>query len=199
MPEARPSQSSNEANPVGERTDGELVRAALVDRAAFATLYEQYLDRVYGYHLRSLGHREDAEDLTSVTFASALEKLGTFRGPSFPAWLFAIARNARTSHVRRPSAARLHEETEALADPGPNPLAVVLDSEAVAVMRRLIGALAADERELLSLRVAGHLSNAGIGHVVGKSEGAVTMQLHRVIRGLHARYRATMDEPERSA
>ncbi|MPZ15163.1 MAG: sigma-70 family RNA polymerase sigma factor [Chloroflexi bacterium] len=198
MPGATSSRPSNEADLTGERSDAELVRVALADRDAFAALYERYLDRVYDYVRGSVGNREDAEDVTSRTFALAIEKLGAFRGPSFAAWLFAIARNARMSHLRRPATIPLPEGRDALADPSPDPLTQILESEAATIVMRLVDELPADEQELLTLRVAGHLTNAEIGLVVGKREGAVRVQIHRIIRALQARYRAAMDELERS-
>ena len=171
-----------------------LVEAALTDRTAFATLYERYADRVFGYFLRRAGHREDAEDLTSLTFARALGKLRAFRGRSFGAWLFGIARNAAIDHSRRRSTIPLAHTAEALPDPQPEPLAHILAGEDVALVQRLIARLSEEERELLALRVAGRLSNAEIAQVVGKSEDAVKMRLYRTIKLLRERYLAATGE-----
>ena len=71
------------------------VAAARAERAAFATLYRRYLDRVYGYCFYQLGDHHDAEDATERTFMAALRGLDRFedRGSTFRAWLFRIARN----------------------------------------------------------------------------------------------------------
>ena len=42
------------------------------DRAAFGTLYERYIDRIYRYVYFKVGNRAQAEDLTSQTFLKDL-------------------------------------------------------------------------------------------------------------------------------
>lgn len=85
----------------GSSAEAAIVAQAIHDRAAFAPLYARYLDRVYRYCYRRLGTREAAEDATSQTFERAIDRLESFRGGSFPAWLFTIARNVVTAMGRR--------------------------------------------------------------------------------------------------
>jgi DNA-directed RNA polymerase specialized sigma24 family protein len=47
---------------------------------------------------------------------------------------------------------------------------------------------------LLALRVAGELSAKDIGAVLGKSEGAVRVALHRVVQHLRAAYQQSEGE-----
>jgi RNA polymerase sigma-70 factor (ECF subfamily) len=79
-----------------------LAIAAKTDRAAFGVLYDRYVHRVYGFCARRLRTPEEAEDATSRVFTRALAAMPGYRddGPSFGAWLFAIARNVVVDELR---------------------------------------------------------------------------------------------------
>jgi RNA polymerase sigma-70 factor, ECF subfamily len=64
-------------------------------QAQFASLYEDYVTRVYGFVFSHVGNREDAEDVTSQVFIKAYRNLGQFAGRGrLENWLFQIARMA---------------------------------------------------------------------------------------------------------
>ncbi len=64
-------------------------------QAQFASVYEAYVSRVYGFVFSHVGNRDDAEDITSQVFIKAYKSLDGFagRGP-LENWLFQIARMA---------------------------------------------------------------------------------------------------------
>ncbi len=65
-----------------------------LETAAAERLYERHSSRVFGYCLRMLGSREDAEDASQTTFMHAFRALQRGVVPAFEtAWLLTIARN----------------------------------------------------------------------------------------------------------
>lgn len=175
-----------------ERADEEarILARAHADVAAFAPLYERYFPRVYTYCLRRVGTGEEAEDVTSLAFTRALAGLDGYRGGSVAAWLFRITRNVVANHLRdrRPQLSLDAAPPHTMAEGSEDALEGVLRAEERARVARLLAALPDEQRELLALRVAGGLSSREIGAVLGKSEGAVRVALHRVVRGLRAAY-----------
>jgi RNA polymerase sigma-70 factor, ECF subfamily len=171
--------------------DLEAVRAAQADRAAFATLYRRYLDRVYGYAFYQLGDHHDAEDVTERTFLAALAALGGFRdtGSTFRAWLFRIAHNtianAHRTRSRRPTVA-LPEDWDRPA-PDADPARLVGRGEELREVLALIDELPEERRQVILLRFADELTSREIGIVLDRSEGAVRVLLHRALRELAAR------------
>lgn len=161
------------------------VAAAQANVAAFAPLYRAYVGAVYRYLARQVASREDAEDLTAAVFTKALASLGRYqdRG-TFAAWLFGIARHALADYHRhrrpRMDAAEIAEE--ALADDEPD--AAVLGAERRRQLDRLVRQLPADQREALALRFFAGLTSAEAGVVLGRSEGAVRMLVHRAVAAL---------------
>jgi RNA polymerase sigma-70 factor (ECF subfamily) len=183
----RPSASEEEME-----EEAQIVARALAEPEEFAPLYERYFPRIYAYCLRRTGRPEEAEDLTSLIFTSALSGLQNYRGGSFAAWLFKIAHNALVNHLRRRKPQTVLEASGlTLADNSPDMLAGVVEKEDRDRVARLIAALPDEQRELLALRIAAGLSAREIGAVVNKSEGAVRVALHRIVQQLRLDYRQT--------
>lgn len=181
--------------------DRDLVEAARRDPARFDALYRKYVAQVYSFALYELGNHHDAEDVTARTFLSALSGLPGFQergmaGPpgagtpaadpsTFRVWLFRIARNAvanqRRSARRRPAATL--EAATGLTDG--------LDLEGAAATRdrardawAAIARLPDDRREAVVLRFVDEMTTAEIADILGRSEGAVRVLIHRALRAL---------------
>jgi RNA polymerase sigma-70 factor (ECF subfamily) len=190
-----------------------LVEAARQNRAAFAPLYRRYVAPVYRYFYQQVTTREDAEDLTASTFSKALAGLDRYEGRgSFAAWLFGIARHTLIDHQRArytagvaPAAhatesvrgvgsegdhAGVRDPASSLADPAPGPETQVLLSEQAAYLRGLVATLPDEQREAVVLRIFGGLRTRDVAKVLGKSDAAVKMLVHRAVATLRARYGA---------
>jgi RNA polymerase sigma-70 factor (ECF subfamily) len=175
--------------------DRPLVEAARRDPARFDALYRRYLAQVYSYAYYELGDHHAAEDATERVFLGALANLHRFEERAKPAdgdgastfrvWLFQIARNI-VSNERRTARRRPTEpidETTVVADPLNVEESVVRREEAGAAMRA-VGRLAGDRRRALILRFVDEMSTAEIAGVLGKSEGAVRVLIHRALRNV---------------
>ena len=179
--------------------DRPLVEAARRDPAQFDALYRKYLAQVYAYALYELADHHAAEDATERVFMRALAALPRFRelatpadGPdasTFRVWLFRIARNVvaneRRSRRRRP-AASLETALGAglvVADPVDIEQGVETRDEAAAALRAL-DRLPDDRRRALLLRFVDEMSTAEIAGVLGRSEGAVRVLIHRGLRAV---------------
>ena len=173
--------------------DRALVEDARRDPARFDALYRRYLAQVYSYAFYELGDHHEAEDATERTFLAALTNLDRFEERARPAdgegastfrvWLFRIARNVvanqRRTRRRHPQAPI---ETAALvADPLDIEGRAVVHEEATSAWRA-VGRLPADRRRALVLRFVDEMSTAEIAGVLGRSEGAVRVLIHRALR-----------------
>jgi RNA polymerase sigma-70 factor (ECF subfamily) len=144
----------------------DLIRRAAADGDAFGELYTRYVRRIYSYIYYRTGDHNEAEDLTARVFQRALHHMGSYRdqGVPFSAWLYRIAHNLVANWHR---------------DRSRRPI-VPLDERLVAS-----GASAQPERqELLILKFVDHLSNAEIGEIMGRSEGAIKSLYHRTLSSL---------------
>lgn len=179
------SRVNSETSHEDEALDADLVQSARHDSSAFVPLYRRYVGRIYRYLYSRTGNSDDAEDLTSQVFTEALTGLATYREQGyFAAWLFTIARRRLIDHYRQhPSEQPLSQAAnQAAADL--SPLAQAVHNEALAHLAELIAYLDEDKQELLRLRFAADLTYAEIGRLVGRSEDATKMAIHRLLRQL---------------
>jgi RNA polymerase sigma-70 factor, ECF subfamily len=155
------------------------------DAEAFTALYERTFPRVFAYVASLLRDRSAAEDVTAQAFERAYRKRGSYRARrgSIEAWLFGIARNAALDELRRRGrrAALTSDPADSAAPAAEDHAELALRREAV---RAAMSALDGRERDLLSLKFAGGLSNAEIARVLGLSETNAGTRLHRALTKL---------------
>ena len=166
--------------------DALLVKRAKRDPAAFGTLYERYVDRIYSYIFFRTGNTQEAEDLTAKTFYQALANVRRYneRGLPFAAWLFRIAHNLLANwyrdHQRKPQIA-LDEMWPLLGKSRSSPDAVAEKNSEEDALRAVIQHLPADRQLLLVLKFGEGKSNVEIGNVLGRTEGAIKSLFHRTL------------------
>src|SRR5690606_14081998 len=162
-----------------------LIRRAKDDQEAFGRLYERYSQRIYQYIYYRTGSEADAEDLSAKTFMRAWQHMANYddRGVPFSAWLYRIAHNLVANWHRD----RSRRKTISLDDLSrwqvneDGPEATALFAEDRAALLHAVRRLPADRQELLSLKFVEHLSNAEIGDIMGRSEGAIKSLYHRTL------------------
>ncbi|MDX1686887.1 MAG: sigma-70 family RNA polymerase sigma factor [Candidatus Promineifilaceae bacterium] len=165
-----------------------LVERAKTDKEAFGQLYERYVDKIYNYIYYRTGNEADAEDLTARVFYRALQHIESYedRGYPFSAWLYRIAHNLVANWHRD----RSRHQVIALEDlsywktnrDGPEAMTELMDDKEalLAAIRRL----PADRQELLILKFVEKLTNAEIGAIMGRSEGAIKSLYYRTLVAL---------------
>jgi RNA polymerase sigma-70 factor (ECF subfamily) len=165
-----------------------LIARAKDDQEAFGQLYERYSQRIYQYIYYRTSSEADAEDLTARTFMRAWQHMATYddRGVPFSAWLYRIAHNLVANWHRDRSRRKIIslEDLSRWQVNEDGPEAVALFAEDRAALLRAIRRLPSDRQELLALKFVEHLSNAEIGAVMGRSEGAVKSLYHRTLMTL---------------
>ncbi len=158
------------------------------NKEAFGLLYENYVDRIYNYVYYRTGNVHDAEDLTARVFQRAMKHITKYqdRGVPFSAWLYRIAHNLVVNWHRDRSRKKEIAITEAMAIPSKHkhPEAALQQNEAQDALLRLIRRLPPDRQQLLILKFVEHYSNAEIGEIMGRSEGAVKSLYHRTLLSL---------------
>jgi RNA polymerase sigma-70 factor (ECF subfamily) len=180
---------SSTDNPAG------LVAEARRDPAAFAALYDRFVQPVYRYLYRRTGSAADAEDLTAQTFLAALEALPRYREQGFfAAWLFAIARSKAADYFRgaKPHAPLELAESRVALEAG-DPLNRMVQREDLRRLSDLLASLTDDEHELIRLRYVAELTFGEIAAVLGKREDAVKKAIYRLLARLQRQMEATDD------
>jgi RNA polymerase sigma-70 factor (ECF subfamily) len=164
-----------------------LARASAGDRDAFGMLYERYVDRIFNYVYYRTGNVNDAEDLTARVFQRAMNHIVNYtdRGVPFSAWLYRIAHNLVANwHRDRSRRQEIPISDAPLVARGDAPEVSMVHTEQQEALLRLIRSLPAERQTLLILKFVEHYSNAEIGEIMGRSEGAVKSLYHRTLLAL---------------
>ncbi|MGH2559652.1 MAG: RNA polymerase sigma factor [Thermomicrobiales bacterium] len=172
---------------VDPEDDAGLAARAASDRDAFARLYDRYVEAVYRYCYRRLGHREAAEDATSLVFTRALAAMPRYDAQvgSFRSWLFVIAHNVVTDRYRAARPVQPLDLAAEVFDPDPSPedLAVMADQ------RRSVSAalaeLSEEQRRVVELRLTG-LTGPEIAVALGRTHATVRTTQRRALIRLRA-------------
>ncbi len=162
-----------------------MVEQARSDPAAFGQLYERYVKQIYNYVYYRTGDHHEAEELTAQTFHRAYTHLSGYRdrGIPFSAWLYRIAHNLVANWHRDQARRRVVSLDEVAPTTGRHdgPDAVVEGNQEREHLLALVRELAPERQQLLIQKFAQHLSNAEIGDIMGRSEGAIKSLYHRTL------------------
>lgn len=174
-----------------------LTERAREDKEAFLALYRNYYPKLYGYLLVRTRNREASEDLTQEAFVKALKALkgGQYRGNSFGAWLFTIARNEMVSSWRKEHRVLTLEPEEleahvpAVSSPQDGVIRAEDDTLFAAKHASLTSALkklSVEEQELISMKYIAGLAYEQIGRVLKKKPKTLAVQVFRILKKLRA-------------
>ncbi len=167
----------------------EIIRRAVSgDAEAFGVLYERYVVKIYNYVYHRTGNAHDAEDLTERVFMRAMRHIRRYddRGAPFSAWLYRIAHNL-VANWHRDSQRRREiplDDIYVLPVRSDRPESRILANEETEALLRIIRGLPAERQQLLILKFVEHLSNAEIGEIMGRTEGAIKSLYHRTLLSL---------------
>ncbi len=158
------------------------------DTDAFGELYRRYVRKIYNYVYYRTNNHHDAEDLTARVFYRALGNIDTYtdRGIPFSAWLYRIAHNL-VANWHRDRGRRQIISLEEYVGPGLREEAPDYRFESDEERQELVEAirqLPEERQQLLILKYIEHLSNAEIGQIMERTEGAVKSLYHRTLLSL---------------
>jgi RNA polymerase sigma-70 factor (ECF subfamily) len=146
------------------------------------------VERIFNYVYYRTGNIHDAEDLTARVFYRAFRHIQNYidRGVPFSAWLYRIAHNLVANWHRDRSRRQEIPLSDApvLRYKGDAPEVSLMASQEREALLRLIRRLPAERQHLLILKFVENLSNAEIGAIMGRSEGAVKSLYHRTLMAL---------------
>jgi len=159
-------------------------RAAAEDE--FRQWIEPLLKQSAAYAFALLGNRADAEDAVQEAALKAYRKFADFdRSRCFRGWWFAILRNCCRDLRRRRRPVQCGNCLDSqLAAP-----VAAESAEQQEELRRALGLLSQDHREILELRYFGQCSYRDLAATLGIPEGTVMSRLHAARKALAATYR----------
>jgi len=167
-------------------TDEELFRRARQgDLAAFDQLYLRHERRLFGFILRLLGDRADAEEIFHDVFLSAFKARDVqLEEARFAAWIYRIARNACANKVRS-----RRRGANALFKLGEEEPPVASAEDLLREEQRTLAVASAVEKLPQTLASVFHLRTSGLSYediaaALGIPIGTVKSRMHALVQHL---------------
>ncbi len=173
------------------------------ESAAMEIFFEHFYDRVYGYVASLLRDRTLAEDIAHEAFLrlhKSLEKIDPERDPA--PWVFTVVSNIVRDHWRS-KAHRVSKdsaelgEVEEIASAGEDQLEGLARVESAKAVRRALGELDSDDREIILLRTYQEMDTPQLSEILGIKPDAVRQRHSRAVKRLGEVYKRIMDEEPR--
>lgn len=166
------------------------------DPEVFGELYDIYVDQIYRFIYFKVGRKEEAEDLTGDVFLKTwqyINEMGSEVIDNLRAFLYQTARNTVIDFYRS------RDQKEFVALPQENdeekPRMEIIDEKQDLVekielasdleeVKKALQKIREEYREIIVLRFVEEMSVKETAEILGKSEGAVRVLLHRAIAAL---------------
>jgi len=152
---------------------------------AFSKLYDKYIQKIYNFIYYKTYHQQTAEDLTSVTFTKALEKIASFdyKKANFSTWLYSIARYTIIDFYRQEKPNLSLDDVWDLSDKEN----IEIDTQNkinLKEIKKYLKNLDVEKREIVFLRVWEGLNYKEIAEIIGKEENNCKMIFSRTMHKL---------------
>ena len=173
------------------QTDEELMwRLSRGELKAAGYLFERYQLPLYIFFRRQFGDQTLSEDLTQNVFERMIRyKKSYIRGMSFKSWVFQIARNVRADQFKSQKV-KVSNFADAglLAQPDDSTQQKLESKEQLNQLQSALQKLSRDQREVLELTRFQKLKYSEVAHLLGCTEGAVKVKVHRAIHQLRKHF-----------
>lgn len=167
------------------------------DPEVYGKLYDIYVDQIYRFVYFKVGRKEEAEDLTADVFLKTwqyINEMGSEVIENLRAFLYQAARNAVIDFYRS------RDQKEFIALPQEEreeekPRVEIIDAKQDLVekinmasdleeVKKSLQKIRDEYREVIVLRFIEEMSVKETADILGKSEGAVRVLLHRAVAAL---------------
>ena len=170
-------------------TDEELMLQAKAGKLdGISVLYDRYHTRLYNFFLQQTHDQSQSKDLTQIVFERVIKYRGRYvQQGRFTAWIYAIARNVHLDLYRKkredlPGAAVIHAIADSQIEENHD------REEDKYHLEKAMKYLRPEQRELIWLSRYEKLKYAEIAHILGSTEGAVKVKIHRSMKDLKTEF-----------
>lgn len=155
-------------------------------------LYHRYSKRLFGFFYRMTQSAATSEDLVQNVFIRMLKYKHSYsESGNFEAWAFHLSRNVHKDHLRKNNRYSWQEDMsnwEGQLKDDQNSESFLQKTDELNNLALAMKALAPDKRELIELTRFQKLKYAQIADLLGITESAVKVRVHRTMKELKDNY-----------
>jgi RNA polymerase sigma-70 factor (ECF subfamily) len=176
-------------------------RSLKKDKQAFIEIYNLYVDDIYRFIYFKVGHREEAQDISSDVFLKAWDYIvlnKVDKSKNLKALFYKIARNTVVDYYRskRDTSPLDSLENTDLNDIKQDPQAITEIKHEYERILKLLNNIKEEYKEVIILKHINELSWDEISQALGKSKGSLRVLLHRATKALEEEDRKDLDAKE---
>lgn len=172
------------------------------DKNALATVFEQHANKIYRLALGILHDEQQADGVVQNTFVALIKHIDTFEGRSdIGTWLYRVAYNEAIGRIRK---AKHIDDRDITDDENVVPACFIAwdtipdqllnDSEAAEQISNAVKTLSPALQAVFTLRDVEGVSTRYTAEILGISEAAVKVRLHRARLTLRERLATYFEE-----
>lgn len=152
-------------------------------------LYDRYSKPLYGFFFRmTSGKKMESEDLVQNVFYRVLKYRHTFDGSGqFRHWVFHMARNVYADQFKKKNPlafASNWQDVSQHPESDDQPEAELSQRQDIELLYKAMDMLGKEKRELLVLSRLQRMKYKEIAQLIGSTEGAVKVRVHRAMQEL---------------
>jgi len=132
-----------------------------------------------------------SEDLTQDVFAKVIRYRSSYQEGNFASWIFTIARNIFSTYYQKQKKERSQLINDDTLDSG-EVLLTESNQEELNHLQKALLKLSNSDRELIVMHRFQEIKYSQIAEIMGSSEGAVKVKVHRAIKKLKEVYFQTI-------
>lgn len=173
-------------------TDEELMLAvASGELEKLSILFDRYHVRIYNFFYKMTQNKMVSEDLTQDVFIKIMKYRTSYQNGNFASWIYTVARNIFSSHYQKQKKERANVVDDDLLQ-SDEILITESNREALDHLQKSLLQLSASDRELIVMHRFQQIKYEQIAEIVGSSEGAVKVKVHRALKKLKDIYFQTV-------
>jgi len=150
-------------------------------------LFDRYHLRIFNFFNKMMHNKDVSEDLTQDVFYKVMKYRTSYKNGNFTSWIYTIARNIFSSYYqkqKKESASTLDEKFIKSDEK----LVTDTNEDEINHLQRALIKLNHTDRELIIMNRYQEIKYAEIAEIIGSSEGAVKVRVHRALKKLKEIY-----------
>lgn len=172
------------------------------EQDALTTVFERYSDKIYRLAISILHDEQQADGVVQNTFLALIEHINGFEGrANIGTWLYRVAYNECAGRLRRTKPQISIDDMQdedvmpaTFVDWRQLPEQILTSQEALIQMQKAIASLPTTLSAVFNLRDIEELSTRETAEILGISESAVKVRLHRARLALREHLAAYFEE-----
>ena len=154
-------------------------------------LFDRYHLRIYNFFQKMVRNQAVSEDLTQDVFAKVIRYRSSYKQGNFASWIFTIARNIFSTYYQKQKKERSLVINDDTLDSG-EVLVSESNEEELSYLQKALLKLSNSDRELIIMNRFQEIKYEQIAEIIGSSEGAVKVKVHRALKKLKEVYFQTI-------